>query len=329
VRQTFFLAEAEVRGDVELTLVELCGETRPVTTYILQPPAEGEPVGAELWAFPPGAVSVQSKHTAVAALGGLTWGFVGGLETGAEDGPHAGICRLLGLAQRELQHSGLQFRQVVRTWYYVGDILGPAADGTRYHEANRARNEFYPGKWPDLRQTPASTGIGMKGRDVAFEGLAVADNPDARRVVWIDNPLQTPPCDYAPPGDQKASPSFSRAAAVMLPACTVVFVSGTASIRASDVVAAGDARSQTQVTIENIATVLSSDNLVGRHGLPRGGTLQDFQQFRVYVKRADDLAVVREACQRLLPPVPSAYLLADVCRPECLVEIEGVAAFHV
>ena len=291
-RQTFFLAEPMARQAVECVVDELCGEARPVTTYALQPPAGGKALAAELWAFPAGSVSVRSRHAALALMGGLRWAFLGGLETDAGEDPYSGVHRLLRLAEQELKTCSLEFGQVVRTWYYLGDILCPTTAQTRYHKANQARNEFYEGKWPDLRFTPASTGIGMIGSAIALESLAVSDSAGARRAVWVDNPLQTHPYEYGPPGSREGNPSFSRGAAVLLPAAVVVFVSGTASIRGSDVVGAGDPELQAAVTIENIATVLSQENLAGRHSLPRGGTLADSQQFRVYVKRAQDLAAI-------------------------------------
>ena len=113
----------------------------------------------------------------------------------------------------------------------------------------------------------------------------------------------------------------------MLGDAVMFFVSGTASIRGSDVVCLDDPEAQTRITIENIATLMGEDNLVGNYALPRGASLDDMMQYRVYVKRPDDLDVIRDCCRRHLPEVPHAYLVADVCRPECLVEIEGVAAF--
>jgi hypothetical protein len=46
---------------------------------------------------------------------------------------------------------------------------------------------------------------------------------------------------------------------------------------------------------------------------------------RVYIKRQEDYAVVRDLCQARLGETPVVYTVADVCRPELLVEIEGIA----
>jgi hypothetical protein len=43
------------------------------------------------------------------------------------------------------------------------------------------------------------------------------------------------------------------------------------------------------------------------------------------LKRAQDFAKCRAICERRFGAVPAIYAIADICRPELLVEIEGVA----
>ena len=74
---------------------------------------------------------------------------------------------------------------------------------------------------------------------------------------------------------------------------------------------------------------MGSENLTGNYGFPRGATFEDLMQFRVYVKRPEDVEAVRACCLDRFPDVPHTYLVADICWPECLVEIEGVAAFKL
>jgi len=63
-----------------------------------------------------------------------------------------------------------------------------------------------------------------------------------------------------------------------------------------------------------------------RHGLPGlGGTLDDLAIARVYVKRQQDCAAVRALCRSQLGGAPTICAVADVCRPDLLVEIEGMA----
>jgi hypothetical protein len=58
-----------------------------------------------------------------------------------------------------------------------------------------------------------------------------------------------------------------------------------------------------------------------------GTTLAGLGLLRVYVKRAEDYPVVRAACEGRLGKLPVTYVVADVCRPDLLVEMEGVGFF--
>ena len=46
---------------------------------------------------------------------------------------------------------------------------------------------------------------------------------------------------------------------------------------------------------------------------------------RVYIKRQEDYAKAKAICEARLGEVPTIYAVADVCRPDLLVEIEGIA----
>ena len=105
----------------------------------------------------------------------------------------------------------------------------------------------------------------------------------------------------------------------------MILVSGTASITRSETQHQGDAAAQTKETLANIEALISEPNL-SRHGLPGfGASLHHLAVARVYIKRGDDYATVRAVCETCLGPVPVTYTIADVCRPQLLVEIEGIA----
>jgi chorismatase len=83
---------------------------------------------------------------------------------------------------------------------------------------------------------------------------------------------------------------------------------------------------QTVQTLDNIAALIDGENL-NKHGISDIACgLGNLECARVYVKRASELDIVRQVCERRLPAdVPVLYTVADVCRPELLVEIEGIA----
>jgi enamine deaminase RidA (YjgF/YER057c/UK114 family) len=253
--------------------------------------------------------------------------------------------------ERELAAWGFRFDQVVRTWLYLGDITGLEDQAPRYQRLNLARTDFFrnhdfagerfaEGVSQFSRQRkrdcpssrtgpgrvcyPASTGIGALGRDVMISCLALAtDQPGVLRLP-LENPRQIAAHDY----DQRygpQSPKFSRAMAIVSDGAAVVLVSGTASILDSDSHHMGDVAAQTRETLDNIAALISADNF-RRHGQSSlGATLDDVASLRAYVKRKEDYAVVQNVCRARLGDVPVVYTVADLCRPELLVEIEGIA----
>ena len=229
------------------------------------------------------------------------------------------------------QHVG--FDQVVRTWLYLGDIVGPDRDTQRYKELNRARSDFFAtcslGDNRSLTPAttlryPASTGIGAEGRDLTLGCLAlIADRRDFQAIP-LENPRQTSAHDYGSIYSPQ-SPKFSRAMAVEVGTDAMILISGTASITRSETQHLGDAVAQTSETLANIEALISEANLT-RHGLPGFGcTLANLGVARVYIKRPADYPAVRAICESRLGQVPVTYTLADVCRPQLLVEIEGIA----
>ena len=57
--------------------------------------------------------------------------------------------------------------------------------------------------------------------------------------------------------------------------------------------------------------------------MENSGSIYDL--LRVYVKREADIPAVRDYMNSHYPTAQKHYLVADVCRPELLIEIEGVA----
>jgi chorismatase len=314
---------------VERAVSETYGDERPATTYVYQPPAGGEALAVELWAFTSGSSLRRRGPVSLATAGDVTWSFLGGMETGKDESCYEGTQRVVSEARRELAQADVDFRTIVRTWYYVGGIHEKDAGGLRYDCFNQARNEQYQDCWPDRAESPASTGIGMRTRRVAMETLALRWNGSSCGVTFIDNPLQTRPSEYDISAAPVRKPSFSRGAAIVFPDSLLVIISGTASIRKSVVIFPGDLEAQTRATVENIATLMGGENLKGNYGLPAGATLGDLRCLRVYLKKPEYLPVVREYCRRNLPEMPTTYLVAEVCRPECLLEIEGMAAVRI
>ena len=144
------------------------------------------------------------------------------------------------------------------------------------------------------------------------------------RLLSLENPGQTSAFDY-PKEYSRKSPKFSRAMALRIGDHLTTWISGTASIVNAATVHPGDAARQTEQTLDNIEKLIAPENFA-RHGwADAGASLRDLAKVRVYVKRPEDYETCRAVCERRLGAIPAIYALADVCRPDLLVEIEGVA----
>jgi enamine deaminase RidA (YjgF/YER057c/UK114 family) len=338
VHQAVFMRDIRQVETCRQIIREFYDNELPATSYIPQAPCGGKLLEIEALGVGQrhGGVEIQrlSERTVVTRHDGIAWLHCANVipETPAEtvyDRSQDAFHRMDDV----LTASGFRFDQVVRTWIYLGDIVGPEGDRQRYQELNHARTDFYqnvrfvgdhcPGGSSPVCY-PASTGIGAEGRDVMMSCIAMAsDRPDVVRLP-LENPRQTAAGDYDRRYGQK-SPKFSRAMAIVAGGVATLLVSGTASITDSETRHVGDVEGQTWETLNNIAALISADNL-RRHGQPGlGATLDDVALARVYVKRQEDYALVRAVCEARLGELPVIYAMADVCRPELLVEIEGIA----
>ena len=238
-----------------------------------------------------------------------------------------------GVCRPPLADAGSSFQRVVRTWFYVGGITEPEAGAQRYQELNRARTDFYRDiqfNCSSLASAapggvyPASTGIGMSGNGLVASCMALETSRKDVLMLPLENPQQIPAYTYDPVHSPQ-SPKFSRAVALVLGNYVTTWVSGTASIVDSESRHLGDPEKQTTQTIDNIERLIAANNFEA-HGLKGAGArLHDLAKIRVYLKRAEDLAKCRAVCERRFGRVPAIYAVADICRPELLVEIEGVA----
>jgi chorismatase len=215
----------------------------------------------------------------------------------------------------------LGYTELVRMWNLIGDITGSNTEGVEvYRDFCVGRAEAFASWEAQFPQLPAATGIGTlsPGIDLCF--LAVKRG----RTVHLENPRQTPAYKY-PSRYGPKSPSFARATFLRGPQAGTLFVSGTASILGEDTVHVDDVGRQTLETFNNIEALIDRDNLA-RHGVGNGGySLGDLDQVKVYVRDRGHISTVRDICAGVVhADAEIAYFNVDVCRPDLLVEIEGV-----
>ena len=334
--QTVFLKKSDDRAVCETLFEEHFGTEAPVTTYILQPPCNGAAVAIEAWSIGGEGVRIERHQANVLSVNhdDLRWTYCGDL--GTDDAEGCVYDRSVVAFQdmkAMLAKAGVRFDRVMRTWLYLGTITGPEGDLERYMELNRARTDLFRNVRfcrgllpPEVRHGvyPASTGIGMKELGVAMSAMALETKRKDVFLLPLENPQQTPVYQYERVYSPK-SPKFVRAMAAGIGDYVMVWVSGTASIINSKTVHVGDARKQTEQTIENIEKLIAPENFARNGVKGAGAALSDMARVRVYVKYPKDYKVIREVCEKRFGKVPVIYTVADVCRSDLLVEMEGVA----
>ncbi|MPV99084.1 chorismate transformation enzyme, FkbO/Hyg5 family [Bombella apis] len=281
------------------------------------------PATCEQWC--PASLSGETRHEQ-AARGrqagleqGIGWSAEGDLLFAAfwvEDQPE--LCeavqtsyeRLIGLAR------GKGFGHIYRMWNYLGAINQDNARGEeRYRDFCSGRSQAFEAMSIGLGELPAATGIGLSSGGVAVFLIA------HRHVggVNLENPSQLPAYHY-PPRYGRRSPSFARATVMEGPDRTALYLSGTASIRGHESVGT-TVEEQLSVTIETINSLLDA----ARKRFPRLEAGR-FESMKLYVRHPEDAAVVREGISRAFqcPLEQSPLFIADICRAELLLEVEGV-----
>jgi len=233
---------------------------------------------------------------------------VGGPECHPGDAAH----QMIRNAQSYLHSQGAGYRDVVRTWIYLRDILD------WYDGFNEVRSGLYS-EWglsdPGSQEfVPASTGIAGRPRDghwgsmdvLALVGPGRADV----QIHPLHNPLQNEAYSYGS--------AFSRAMSVSYGGLDVVYVSGTAAIdEQGRSVSIGDLEGQIVKTLENV------DALIGTRGMD----LDDIVTSTVFIKPGQDADVVRRVIAAGGGGTRhGAVMMADVCREELLFEFDAVAA---
>lgn len=209
----------------------------------------------------------------------------------------------------------LGYTAVLRFWNYFPDINQENHGIERYRQFNIGRQDAFLAHGRSvIGNVPAACALGS-----ASGGLHIAFLATRANVTGIENPRQLAayhyPSQYGP-----RSPTFSRAGLVSLGGRDMLFVSGTASIVGHQTLHDGDVRAQTRECLHNIAAVVAEANRLA----PDAGFRLDQLAYKIYMRRAGDLAAVRDEMARFIDaPISSVFLQADVCRSDLLVEIEA------
>lgn len=195
----------------------------------------------------------------------------------------------------------------IRTWLYVQNV------DINYAGVVKARNEvFATQNLTDKTHFIASTGIAGRHADpnvwVQMDAYAV-DGVKQEQIHYLYAPTHlNPTYEYGV--------SFERGTYVDYGDRRQVFISGTASINnKGEIVHPGDIRKQTLRMWENVETLLKEAEC----------TFDHVGHLLVYLRDIADYVVVEEMFEERFPNIPKVFLLAPVCRPGWLIEMECMA----
>jgi enamine deaminase RidA (YjgF/YER057c/UK114 family) len=225
------------------------------------------------------------------------------------------VGRMLDRAARILHENDSSYGDVVRTWFYLSQIL------EWYPAFNQVRNEKYrefnimPQPGSSKLLLPASTGIGADsplGGAATMDLIAITGENGARpSIKQLTNTAQLDAFRYGS--------AFSRGALIQEPDVSIIEVSGTAAIdQQGKSQFVKDINGQIHCTFDKI------EELIGQEG----AGLKDLAAATVFVKRAEHAEIFWDIVEaRGLGDFPAVCVVADVCRDELLFEIDAEAAF--
>ncbi len=236
-----------------------------------------------------------------------------------------------------LAEEKMEFSDILRQWNYIEQITGfdnaSNSPSQHYQIFNDVRSKYYQESQFE-NGYPAATGIGMDRGGIMIDVVA-ASFADQKSVIAIKSPVQLDAytyseqvlaenhamCDFC-----RTTPKFERAKIIVTTDKKWIFISGTAAISGQESARQHTIEDQTKMTIQNILRLISVEN-INKHGI-QASENASIISLRVYVKFKNDIPKVKEVCLQFFPEVPIVYVVADICRPELLVEIEGQALLN-
>ncbi len=205
------------------------------------------------------------------------------------------------------QHNMRLANHVIRTWFFVQNV------DSNYAGLVQARNEIFD----DHNLTADSHYIASTG----IEGVYTSPNTKILLDSYAIAGIMPEQISYLQARDHLSPTNlygvaFERGTAVAYRDRTHLFISGTASInKIGETIHCNDVIQQLNRTLENIQALLQEKN----------ATLDDLQIIIVYLRDTCDQGIIRKHIIDHFPHTPFEIVTAPVCRPNWLIEIEGLA----
>jgi chorismate lyase / 3-hydroxybenzoate synthase len=213
----------------------------------------------------------------------------------------------------------------LRFWNFIPGINEAIEPGlSRYMAFNAARHAGYRAMYGAAGALPAAiataSGVGAPG-----DALEVYCVGTRERALAVENPRQVPAYEYSPKYGP-SPPYFARAMLTHTPSPLLV-IGGTASVRGEQSMHVHNLSRQLDETLLNLETLIGVACTIGGLRLQRNA-LGALVSLRAYVVDEGTGAGVRDSLAHAcgLPAREVDVRVTELCRPDLLVEIEGIAA---
>ena len=296
----FFLSDpANQAARLETALGEL---PAAATSIIGQPPLNGTKIAA--WIY---AVAGAEIRDGLLVHNGYRHLWTGGMTADNADS-EGQTAEIFNAYETLLAAKGMSVADnCLRTWLFVRDV------DTHYGGVVKGRRDHFNG----IGLTPDTHFIASTG----IAGFSARPEQLVRMDAYAVSGLKEEQIQYLHAYDHLSPTAlygvtFERGTAVTYGDRRHVYISGTASIdKDGKVVHVDDPVKQAERMLENVSALLQE----------AGAGMEDLMYSLVYLRDMADYPRVREVLQHHCPSLDPIYVLAPVCRPAWLVEMEGMA----
>ena len=289
----FFISDAANQQDELLKALNARGIAE--VSIIQQPPLDGSKIAAWLWTVE-GELNPAYVHK-------VTYGLVDDSCNSLEQ-----MSAIFRDYEADLAKDGLCVADdCVRTWIFVRDV------DTNYAGVVVGRRNHFD-----------SIGLTSETHYIASTGIQ-GSHSDYRKVVVMDayavKGLQPGQISYLQATDYlnptyEYGVTFERGTSITYGDRKHIFISGTASIdNKGSILHEGDVKNQAIRMMENISALLAEAE----------AGLDDIKSAILYLRDASDYQVVSCLFRECWPMLDPVFVLAPVCRPGWLIEMECVA----
>lgn len=302
VMKRYFLSDATNQTDA---VKECEKQYAPCAVSIVQqPPLDGSKIA--LWVYLQSDIRTSFSGQLIAEHNGYTHYWVSGLNF-AQGDSEVQTDILLNSYEEQLKEYQCDIeKNCVRTWFFVQNV------DVNYAGVVKARKENFTAHGM-TEKTHYISSTGIEGRH-ANPKVSVLLDAYAVKGLWEGQQKYLYALSHLNP-TYEYGVTFERGTAIVYGDRIQSYISGTASIdNKGNVLYIGDMTNQVHRMWENVEALLTEAE----------STFDDLSQMIVYLRDMADYEIVKTMFNERFPNIPKVIVLASVCRPTWLIEMECI-----